>query len=144
MYTCRCSLVFVLAGALAAGLAAPVGAAEPCRALKEQHDRLSREAMQAEIALLHALRQRLCPQQEALATEAHAGATDQATGASQLDYAAYISCREQAEAQLLGSRPLLHRNLAGFTFYTAEGARLARQADGLKPELDRQCITPSP
>jgi hypothetical protein len=38
MYTCNRGLEFVLAGALAAGLAAPVGAAEPCRALKEQLD----------------------------------------------------------------------------------------------------------
>jgi len=135
--------VFVLAGALAAGLAAPVGAADPCRALKEQRDQLARQAMQAEIALLHALRQRLCPQQEALATEAHAGAADQAIGASQLDYSAYISCRQQAEAQLQGSRSVLHRNLAGFTFYTAEGARLARQADGFQTQLDRQCISPT-
>jgi hypothetical protein len=30
-------------------------------ALKEQRDQLSREALQAEIALLHALRQHLCP-----------------------------------------------------------------------------------
>ena len=133
----------VLAGAFAAGLAAPVDAADPCRALKEQRDQLSRQAMQAEIVLLHALRQRLCPEQEGLATEAHAGAADQLTG-SRLDYAAYIHCRQQAEAQLQRSRPVLHRNVANFNFYTAEGARLARLADGLKPQLDRQCNPPSP
>lgn len=62
----------MLAGVIAGGLAWPAGAAEACRALKEQRDQLARQAMQSEIALLHGIRQRLCPQQEALASARHA------------------------------------------------------------------------
>ena len=122
--------------ALAAVLAvAPLAAAEDCRSLREQRDQLASQAMQAEIVLLHALRQRLCPQQEAEATQANAQAP--------LDYGTYIRCRERAEAQLQRSRPVLHRNRLGFTYYTADGARSAQQADALQVSIDRLC-SPSP
>lgn len=120
----------------------PAWSAPDCRPLREQRDRLAAEAMQAEIALLHAIRQRLCPRQEALAVAANALAASQAGGA-QLDYTAYIRCREQAEAELQSSRPVLHRNRRGFTYYTQAGADLAREADGLQERLERACPSPS-
>ena len=132
----------VLAAALAGGLIGPATADEACRALQEERDQLARQAMKAEITLLHGLRQRLCPEQEALATRAHALAPDQAS-AAQIDYEAYIRCRQQAEAQLQRSRPVLYRNQRGFPFHTAEGARLARQADALQGQRDRQCPAPA-
>ncbi|MFN9635965.1 MAG: hypothetical protein ACK55D_04550 [Synechococcaceae cyanobacterium] len=138
MYTSKWVLAFALAGAVAGGLAWPARAAEACRALKEQRDGLARQAIQAEFSLLHGLRQQLCPQQEALATGEQAPAPDPLKG-PQLDYGAYIRCRQQAEAQLQRSRAVLYRNRRGFPFYTAAGARLARQADGLQPRLERQC-----
>ena len=122
-------------------LQAPAWSTPDCRPLREQRDRLAAEAMQAEIALLHGIRQRLCPHQEALAVEANALAAGQAGGA-QLDYAAYIRCREQAEAELQQSRPVLYRNRRGFTYYTQTGADLAREADGLEERLERACPSP--
>ena len=124
-------------GLAALALAATAWAAD-CRALKDQRDRVGRQAMQAEIALLQALRQRLCPEQEALANEGNALSHDHGTDV-QIDYGAYIHCRHRAEAQLQSSRPVLYRNRLAFTFYTAEGARLAREADELKAQLERQC-----
>ncbi len=134
--------------ALAALLAASAwGAAAwgqaDCRALGDQRDQLARQAMQAEIALLHALRQRLCPQQEALASAANALSAD-APQASPFDYAGYIRCRARAEAQLERSRPVLFRNRLGFTFYTAPGARLAREADARHSQRERDCPAPAP
>ena len=115
---------------LAVGFVVPSWAVD-CGELQEQRDQLARRAMAAEVALVHAERQRLCPQLEALAT-ADSKDTDSTAGASaELDYGAYIRCREQAERQLTATRPVLYRNSAGFPFLTPDGARLARQADAL-------------
>ncbi|WP_156796721.1 hypothetical protein [Cyanobium sp. PCC 7001] len=121
---------------------APVWAGPDCQALQQQRDQLARAAMQAEIDLLQSVRQRLCPRQEALATAANAGAQQgpQEEPLDQpLDYDAYIRCREQAEAELRRSRPVLHRNRRGFTYYTADGARLAGEADAVQEQLRVQC-----
>jgi hypothetical protein len=64
--------------------------------------------------------------------------------ASQLDYGAYIRCREQAEMQLRASRPVLYTNHSGFPFLTPDGARLARQADALLKARQSGCSTPPP
>jgi hypothetical protein len=131
----------VLTAVLAGGLSGPAAADEACRALLEERDQLTRQAMKAEIALLHGLRLRLCPEQESLATGAHALAPDQASSV-QINYEAYIRCRQQAEAQLQRSRPVLYRNQRSLPFYTAEGARLARQGDAVQGQWDRQCPAP--
>jgi hypothetical protein len=115
-----------------------------CQQLQEQRDQLARRAMAAEVALVHAERQRLCPQLEALAT-ADGKTTESTAGASaELDYGAYIRCRERAEAQLLKSRPVFYRNTRGFPFLTPDGARLAREADALIRELQTSCSAPPP
>lgn len=94
--------------------------------------------MQAEIVLLQAVRQRLCPQQEAQAAAANALAAAAAQPAP-LDYEAYIRCRERAEAQLRRSRPVLYTSLHAFPYYTPSGARLVRQADDLQRRFEAQC-----
>ena len=132
-------LVAVLLSLLAA---AHAGSAPPCQALSEQRDQRAREAMGAEIALLHTLRLRLCPHEEAQA--AHANALSPAGPAAEpLDYERYIQCRRQAEHWLESSRPVLYRNRRGFTFYSADGARRAREADGLELQRDRDCPAPA-
>jgi hypothetical protein len=127
-------------------ISAPAWAGPDCQALRQQRDQRARAAMQAEIALLQRVRQRLCPREEALATAANAGAEQPPQEGPQeeppeqpLDYGAYIRCREQAETELRRSRPVLHRNQRGFTFYTAEGARLAAEADGVQEQLRGRC-----
>ena len=140
MYTSLSSRPAVLVGALAVLLASPALAADACQNLQAQRDQLARQSMQAEVALLHRVRERLCPVQEASATQAVSpGAGPGQTSGPQLDYAAYIRCREQAELNVQRSRPMLYWNQRGFTFYTAEGARLAQQADQLQRQLQRQC-----
>jgi len=118
--------------------AAPALAQPDCRALKEQRDQRMHQAMQAEITLLQTIRARLCPAEEAQAAAANALTPGQAAG-TPLDYSAYIRCRQRAEVLLQRSRPVLHRNLRGFAFYTPEGARLASDADGLQLEHERRC-----
>jgi hypothetical protein len=135
-------VIWCLAAVLLLQAQSPAWSAADCRPLLEQRDRLAGAAMQAEIALLHGIRQRLCPRQEAIAVEANALAASQAGGA-QLDYTAYIRCREQAEAELQRSRPVLYRNRRGFTFYTQTGADLAREADGLQEQGERACPSSS-
>lgn len=108
----------------------PAAWAGDCQALQQQRDQLAARAMQAEVARVHALRQQLCPQQEALAT---------ADTSSGLDYGAYIRCRQQAEAQLQASQPVLYTNRHGFPLFTPEGARLAREADALAVQQQRDC-----
>lgn len=128
---------------LAFGLGAPSWAVT-CLQLHEQRDQLARRAMAAEVALVHAERQRLCPQLEALAT-ADRKATDSTGDASaELDYGAYIRCREQAEMQLTATRPVLYRNSSGFPLLTPDGARLARQADALIKAWQASCSATSP
>lgn len=59
--------------------------------------------------------------------------------APQLDYSAYLQCRRQAETQLRRSRTILYTNQNGFTFYTLDGARLARDADAWQQRLRASC-----
>jgi len=117
-------------------------AAPDCLTLKGQRDQLARRAMTAEITLLHAFRQRLCPSDEERATQSNALASG-TTAREPFNYEAYIRCREQAETQLRRSRPVLYRNGRGFTFYTSEGSRLAREADGVQELADRTCTPPA-
>lgn len=133
-------------------LAQPLGVAA-CRELRQRRDQLAAEAMQAELALVIATRRRLCPQQEALAEQANAGTS--AAGASgaaatgpldrlqaatpDLDYSAYLQCRRQAEQQLRRSRVVLYSNRNGFSFYTRDGARLAREADVWQQRHQASC-----
>jgi hypothetical protein len=131
----------VVAFVVALGLSAPTWALD-CSQLQEQRDQLARRAMAAEVALVHAQRQTLCPQLEALATadgktyESNAGLPEQ------LDYGAYISCREQAETRLMATHPVLYKSNAGFPFLTPDGARLARQADALIKAQPANCSAP--
>jgi hypothetical protein len=132
-----------LATLLFVGISGPTWALD-CQQLQEQRDQLARRAIAAEVALVHAERQRLCPQLEALATP-DSKATDSTAGASaELDYGAYIGCRQHAEAQLLQSRPVLYKNTAGFPLLTVEGARLAREADALIMQLQASCAAAPP
>jgi hypothetical protein len=117
-------------------------AAPDCLTLKGQRDQLARRAMTAEITLLHAFRQRLCPSDEERATQSNALGSGM-TAREPFDYEAYIRCREKAEIQLQRGRPVLYRNLRGFTFYTPEGSRLAREADGVQELADRTCTPPA-
>lgn len=124
-------------------LAAPLRAGQECQASRERRDQLARQAMQAEIALLHDVRQRLCPRQEATATDANAlnarAQPSEAPAVLPFDYGAYIRCRAQAENQLLRTRPVLYRNRLEFTFYTHDGARWAQEADALQAAIDGLC-----
>jgi hypothetical protein len=119
-------------------LVLPAQAATPCQALKDQRDQVARDAMQAEIALVHSVRLRLCAQEETLAEQANALAAEPSTG-PQLNYGAYIRCRQRAEALLQRSRPVLYRNQLGFIFYTPAGAALARQSDALQQRVRTSC-----
>lgn len=139
------SIRLALVVRLALGIATPGWSAD-CKQLEEQRDQLARRAMTAEVALVHAQRQKLCPQLEARAT-AIGEATEQPTGLpAQLDYGAYIRCREQAEKQLRAIRPVLYTNHSGFPFLTPDGARLARQADALIKARQAGCsaLPPTP
>jgi hypothetical protein len=126
---------------LAAGFGAS-GWAVDCWSLQEQRDRLAGQAMAAEVALVHSQRERLCPQLEALATADGSARDPNAGSPTQLNYGAYIRCREQAEVELLQSRPVLYKNRSGFPYLTAEGARLAGQVDGLITALQATCSAP--
>jgi hypothetical protein len=117
-------------------------AAPDCLALKGQRDQLARRAMTAEITLLHAFRQRLCPSDEERASQSNALASG-TTAREPFNYEAYIRCREKAEIQLQHTRPVLYRNVRGFSFYTPEGSRLAREADGVQKLVDRTCTPPA-
>lgn len=126
-------------------LAPSLQAAPACRALQEQRDRLVREAMQAEIALVQTIRRRLCPREEALAEQANAiGPASGANGGqgAALDFGAYIRCREQAERQLGRTHPVLYTNRQGFVFYSAEGGQRARAADALLSQRNAACPSP--
>jgi hypothetical protein len=68
MYTSR-QVALLIGFAL---LALPIWAADDCRSQRERRDQLARQAMQAEITKLQAIRQRLCPQLEAQASQASA------------------------------------------------------------------------
>lgn len=128
---------------LAFGFVVPSWAVD-CGQLQDQRDQLARRAMAAEVALVHAQRQTLCPQLEALATAD--GKTNESNAGlpGQLDYGAYIRCREQAETQLMATHPVLYKNSSGFPFLTPDGARLARQADALIKAQPANCSAPPP
>ncbi|MEB3317405.1 MAG: hypothetical protein VKO39_04620 [Cyanobacteriota bacterium] len=104
---------------------ADAGAA--CRSLRAQRDALTSAAMEQELSLARTIRGRLCPD---LASRAE-GANARDGIYTSIDYAAWSHCRQQAERQLAASHRVHYRNSRRFTFYTAEGARLARQADAL-------------
>ena len=152
----RATLVLTLAPLLPLlALAQPLGL-EACRSLRAHRNQLAAEAMQAEIALVHATRLRLCPQLEALAEQATAdsGHGDGSQSASDpaaqkaapanptpaaLDYGAYLGCRRQAEWELRRTRVILYTNRLGFPYYTLAGARLAREADAWQQRLSLGC-----
>jgi hypothetical protein len=140
MYTSVRSALMV---SLALGIATPGWTAD-CEQLEVQRDQLARRALAAEVVLLHAQRQELCPQLEAPATATGEANKEVAGLPAQLDYGAYIRCREQAEMQLRASRPVLYTNHSGFPFLTPDGARLARQADALLKARQAGCSTPPP
>ena len=144
-------------------VAQPLGLVE-CRHLRERRNQLAAEAMQAEIALVQATRMDICPQQERLAERANAqvqaSTADQPSALADpvaqpdpvaqavpsaqpesvdFDYTAYLECRRQAEERLQRSRTILYTNQRRFTFYTVNGARFAREADGLQLRLSASC-----
>ena len=119
-------------------LAAPAMAAEleACRNLLDQRNALAEQAMKAEIALVRSVRERICPVLSQQADGANANDRNEPT----IDYQALLECRHKAEEQLLRSRRVLYVNRQRFRFYTAAGAKLAQQADGLDQELrDQEC-----
>ena len=119
-------------------LAAPAMAAEleACRNLLDQRNALAEQAMKAEIALVRTIRERICPVLSQQADGANANGRNELT----IDYQALIECRHKTEEQLLRSQRVLYINRLQFRFYTAAGAKLARQADGLmQPLRDREC-----
>jgi len=107
-----------------------------CRTLREQRAAIASEAMQAELTLVQRLREQICPQLNQQAEAAHAGGT--ADPAIAIDYQALLHCRHRAEQRLERQRPLLYTNRRGFRYYTAAGARLARQADAKELTLQPQ------
>lgn len=121
-----------LALMISVGVGAPAWA-DDCKQLQERRDQLAQQAMAAEVALVHRQRQQLCPKLEALATR------DSAEVSPQLDYGAYIRCRQKAEAELRNSQTVQYRNSADFPFFTKEGARLAREADALQQAVLGGC-----
>jgi hypothetical protein len=130
----RCGWLMALALSL-------MGAAPPtpdCRVVRERRDQLLRDAMQAEIALLHGVRERLCPREEALASAANALESREKSEAT-LDYTAYIHCREQAERELQRTHSVRYRNRRGVPYYTPAGEQLARQASVLEEQVDLAC-----
>ena len=119
-------------------LAAPAMAAEleACRNLLDQRNALAEQAMKAEIALVRTIRERICPVLSQQADGANANGRNELT----IDYQALIECRHKTEEQLLRSQRVLYINRQQFRFYTAAGAKLAWQADGLmQPLRDREC-----
>lgn len=112
--------------------------------------------MQEEITLVKQVRERICPRLSRAAEAANANAlhldaaqADTAAGAAArggtgaldpssapIDYAALIDCRRRAEALLERTHAMLYRNRLRFTFFTAEGAALARQADALASQME--------
>jgi hypothetical protein len=119
-------------------LTAPVMAAEAeaCRNLLEQRHALAEQAMKAEIALVRTTQERICPVLSQQADGANANDRNEQT----INYQALLDCRHKAEEQLLRSRRVLYVNRQQFRFYTAAGAKLARQADGLMQQMqDQEC-----
>lgn len=128
-----CSLVALMAPAtaLADGLQA-------CRSLRDQRDALASEAMRAEIALTTQYRQQHCPELNNRAELANANSQVFAP----IDYQALLQCRQAAEQQLERENPVLYRNRLGFTFYSAAGSTIARQADQRLEAMQRRQCSP--
>lgn len=99
-----------------------------CRALRQQRDALATAAMEHELALARRFRERLCPDLAARAEGANA--VDGIYGS--IDFGAWSRCRVEAERRLEQSHRVRYRSSQGFTYYTPEGAALARQADELR------------
>jgi len=118
-------------GALLLGTDALAANLEQCRTLRERRDALAADAMTAEIALVQELRGRLCPLLRRQADGANAN--DQVF--APIDYEALLICRRQAEQLIERTRTVRYRNRLGFTFYTADGAALAEQADAVAGEM---------
>ena len=119
-------------------LAAPAVAAEleACQNLLDQRNSVAEQALKAEIALVRTIREQICPVISQQADRANANDRNELT----IDYQALLVCRHKAEEQLLRSQRVLYVNRQKFRFYTAAGAKLARQADGLNQELrDQEC-----
>ncbi|MCP9796177.1 hypothetical protein [Cyanobium sp. Lug-B] len=119
-------------------LTAPVMAAEAeaCRNLLEQRHALAEQAMKAEIALVRTTQERICPVLSQQADGANANDRNEQT----INYQALLDCRQKTEEQLLRSQRVLYVNTQQFRFYTAAGAKLARQADGLMQQMqDQEC-----
>ncbi len=118
-----------LAGVM--GSSALAGNLEDCRQLRQQRDDLATRSMQAEIVLVQELRDRICPALRRQADAANATHPQANPTGEPIDYQALLQCRRRAEQLLERTRSVLYRNRQGFTFYTAEGAELARQADAV-------------
>jgi hypothetical protein len=129
----RCRLLLLL---VAGSLGAPSLAAdlEPCDSLHDQRDALMTQAMKAEVELSRRMRDRVCP-----ALNRQLEQADVSRGPSEpVDYLAALDCRKAAEALLERKYPILYRNPLRFTFYTPQGAKLARQADWIAWQARRQ------
>ena len=115
----------VLAVVLSCGGMAGAATGEECWQLRQERDGVATASMEQELALARAIRKRLCPELSARAEVANA----RDGRFTPIDYGALGRCRLEAERQLEAGHPVLYRNSQGFTFYTAAGAALARQAD---------------
>ncbi|MEA5398718.1 hypothetical protein VB734_01510 [Synechococcus sp. BA-124 BA4] len=101
-----------------------------CTTLQERYQALADQALQQEILLLKAVRQRLCP---AISQQAESAQP----GTEPIDFDALLSCRHRAEAELQATRAPLYRNRRHLVFYTARGAALAREADSWLERRDQ-------
>jgi hypothetical protein len=104
-----------------------------CTSLQERYRVLAEQALQQEIRLLKAVRQRICP---TLSLQVDEAQPDQ-SAAETIDFDALIRCRHRAEAELQATRAPLYRNRRQLAFYTGAGADLAKQADGLLVRSDQ-------
>lgn len=127
-------MVFRLLRLMAAGwLLSPAALAQDalsCMNLQERYQTLADQALQQEILLLKAVRQRLCP---AISQQTESAQP----GAEPIDFDALLSCRHRAEAELQATRTPLYRNRRQLVFYTTRGAALAREADGWLERKDQ-------
>jgi hypothetical protein len=120
--------ILLLAVILGSSVRALAAEQEECHALRLQRDALASAAMEQEVALARTIQQRLCP--DLAARAAGANALDGIY--RPIDFGAWSRCRVDAERRLEQIHSVRYRNAQGFTFYTAEGASLARQADAVR------------
>ncbi|MEB3304680.1 MAG: hypothetical protein VKL58_00530 [Cyanobacteriota bacterium] len=128
----RHGLLLLLALIVGSSVRALAADNEECRVLRLQREALGTAAMEQEVALARTAQQHLCP--DLAARAAGANALDGIY--KPIDFGAWIRCRVEAERRLEQSHPVRYRNSQNFTFYTAEGASLARQADDLRRRWD--------